>query len=190
MRFRQAKNTSYIENTHLVGSIPVWLVSSFTSFLLNWRPAVQWSFPKAVSVLCCHMPWNELKNCVKRTSVNVTTISEIVAKMYFDESWMGLKNVFLSRNMNDIPCTQCDQRLGDFLKFLATRFLAKEAQNYWQLLGYFEKPYSFVKTALATFWATFGKIGLLFTPTSGHTACTLNWISCPPIITACSRVGR
>ena len=162
----------------------------FYKFLIKLETAVQWSFPKAVSVLCCHMPWNELKNCVKRTSVNVTTISEIVAKMYFDESWMGLKNVFLSRNMNDIPCTQCDQRLGDFLKFLATRFLAKEAQNYWQLLGYFEKPYSFVKTALATFWATFGKIGLLFTPTSGHTACTLNWISCPPIITACSRVGR
>ena len=69
----------------------------------------------------------------------------------------------------NLTCKQCDQRLGDFLKFLATRFLAKEAQNYWQLLGYFEKPYSFVKTALATFWATFGKIGLLFTPTSGHT---------------------
>ena len=38
-------------------------------------------------------------------------------------------------------------------------------------LGYFEKLHSCVKTALATFWATFGKlIGLLFTPTSGHTA--------------------
>ena len=36
-------------------------------------------------------------------------------------------------------------------------------------LGYFEKHHSCVKTALATFWATFGKIGLLFTPTSGHT---------------------
>ena len=38
-------------------------------------------------------------------------------------------------------------------------------------LGYFEKPHSFVKTALATLRATFGKNGLLFTSTSGHTAC-------------------
>ena len=37
------------------------------------------------------------------------------------------------------------------------------------VLGYFENGYSYVKTALTTFWATFGKIGLLFTPTSGHT---------------------
>ena len=36
-------------------------------------------------------------------------------------------------------------------------------------LGHFEKPHSYVKTALATFWATFGKIGLLFTPPYGHT---------------------
>ena len=60
-------------------------------------------------------------------------------------------------------------RLGDFLKFLATKFLAKEAQMIGNFLGYFEKPHSYVKTELATFWATFGKIGLLFTPTSGHT---------------------
>ena len=37
------------------------------------------------------------------------------------------------------------------------------------VLGYFENGYSYVKTALTTFWATFGKIGLFFTPTSGHT---------------------
>ena len=36
-------------------------------------------------------------------------------------------------------------------------------------LGYFETTHSYVKTVLATFWATFGKIGLLFPPTSGHT---------------------
>ena len=36
---------------------------------------------------------------------------------------------------------QCDQ-IGRFLKFLATKFLPKEAQNNWQLLGYFEKPHS------------------------------------------------
>ena len=49
------------------------------------------------------------------------------------------------------------------LKVLARIFLAKEAQMIGNFLGYFEKP------AFSTFWATFGKIGLLFTPTSGHT---------------------
>ena len=34
-------------------------------------------------------------------------------------------------------------------------------------LGHFEKPHIYVKT---TFWTIFGKIGLLFTPTSYHTA--------------------
>ena len=61
-------------------------------------------------------------------------------------------------------------RFGDFLKFLATKFLAKEAQMIGNFLGYFEKPHSYVKTALATFWATFGKNYLLLIPTSGHTA--------------------
>ena len=42
-------------------------------------------------------------------------------------------------------------RLGEFLKFLATKFLAKEAQMIGNFLGYFEKPHSYVKTALATF---------------------------------------
>ena len=44
-------------------------------------------------------------------------------------------------------------------------------------LGYFEKTHSYVKTALATFWATLEKnIGLLFSPTSGHSVydvCTM-----------------
>ena len=61
-------------------------------------------------------------------------------------------------------------RLGDFCKFLATKFIVKEAQLIDNFLGYFEKPHSYAKTALATFWATFGeKIGLLFTPSSGYT---------------------
>ena len=36
-------------------------------------------------------------------------------------------------------------------------YLAKEAQMIGNFLGYFEKPHSYVKTTLATFWATFGK---------------------------------
>ena len=53
-------------------------------------------------------------------------------------------------------------RLGDFWKFLATKFLAKEAQIICNFLGYFEIPHSHVKTALATFWATFGKFRATF----------------------------
>ena len=59
----------------------------------------------------------------------------------------------------------CDQ----IRRFLAAKFVAKESQMNGHFLGYFENPHSYVKTALATFWPTFGKIGLLFTPTSGHT---------------------
>ena len=58
-------------------------------------------------------------------------------------------------------------RLDDFLKFLVTKFPKKVTQIISNFLGYFEKPHSYVKTALATSWKIFG---LLFTPTSGHTA--------------------
>ena len=47
-------------------------------------------------------------------------------------------------------------------------YLAKEAQMIGNFLGYFEKPHSYVKTALATFWATFGKNWATFSPTSGQ----------------------
>ena len=53
-------------------------------------------------------------------------------------------------------------RLGDFWKFLATKFLAKEAQMIGNSMGYFEKPYSYLKTALATFSATLGKTRATF----------------------------
>ena len=33
-------------------------------------------------------------------------------------------------------------RLGDFLKFLETKFLPKETQTIGNFLGYFEKPHS------------------------------------------------
>ena len=65
---------------------------------------------------------------------------------------------------------QCDQ-IGRFLKFLTTKFQAKEAQMIGNFLGYFEKPHCDLKTALATFWATLRKtLWLLFTSTtSGDT---------------------
>ena len=42
-------------------------------------------------------------------------------------------------------------RLGDFLKFLATKFLPKEAQMIGNFLDNFEILHSYVKTSLATF---------------------------------------
>ena len=49
-------------------------------------------------------------------------------------------------------------RLGDFFeKKLATKFLVKEAQMIGNFLGSFEKPHSYVKTALANFWAYYVK---------------------------------
>ena len=43
----------------------------------------------------------------------------------------------------------------------------KGLPTFWAIL---KKPNPYVKTALPKFWATFGKFGLLYTPTSGHTA--------------------
>ena len=61
--------------------------------------------------------------------------------------------------------------LVDFWKFLATKFLPKWAQMIGNFVGSFEKPTFYVKTALATFWATYViKFGYFFTPTFGHTA--------------------
>ena len=62
-------------------------------------------------------------------------------------------------------------RLGDIL---TTRFISKEAQMIGNLLGYFEKPHSFVITVLGAFWATLEKFVLLFTPTFGHTGCSVH----------------
>ena len=59
-------------------------------------------------------------------------------------------------------------RLGDFWKFLATKFLAKKP-NEWQLFGDFEKPHSYEKLHWLLFRQLLEKIGLLFTSTSGHT---------------------
>ena len=42
--------------------------------------------------------------------------------------------------------------------------------------GYFEKPHSHVKTAMATFWAIFRKNWATFTPTSGHTGHDHQWL--------------
>ena len=56
-------------------------------------------------------------------------------------------------------------RLGDFWKFSMTNIHAKVAQMLVWLFGLIKTLCS-TKAYFATFWATFGKIGLLFIPTS------------------------
>ena len=63
---------------------------------------------------------------------------------------------------------QCDE-IGQFLKFSAIKFRSKVAQIISNFLGYFEKPHSYIKTAVATSRVTFGNILVAFAPTSGHT---------------------
>ena len=66
-------------------------------------------------------------------------------------------------NGNDILCARPGKmlssvtRLDDFWKFLATKFLAKEAQLIANFLGYFEKPHSYLKTTFAIFLGYFWK---------------------------------
>ena len=55
------------------------------------------------------------------------------------------------------------------LKILGDKNSNKNGQKDVQLLGYFVKPHSYVKTVLATIWAFLETFGLLFTATSGHT---------------------
>ena len=54
-------------------------------------------------------------------------------------------------------------RLGDFSSDLTSNFLTKVAQIFGDILGYFEH------TAVAIFWAIFGKFWLIFISTSDHT---------------------
>ena len=49
------------------------------------------------------------------------------------------------------PITDSVTRLGNFLKCLATKFLAKEAEMIGNFLGNFQQLNSYVKTASPTF---------------------------------------
>ena len=61
---------------------------------------------------------------------------------------------------------QCDQ-IGLFLKVLGDKFSYKSSRKIWWLLASCEK----IKTSgKKYFWSTFEKIGLLWIPSSGHTA--------------------
>ena len=56
---------------------------------------------------------------------------------------------------------QSDQ-IGRFLKVLGNKISSKSSQIIGNFLGYFEYPHSYVKTAVATFWATLGNIWTTF----------------------------
>ena len=56
---------------------------------------------------------------------------------------------------------ECDQ-IGRFLKVLDNKILTKVAQIISNFLGCFEKPHSYVKTAVGTSWVTFGDIWATF----------------------------
>ena len=76
----------------------------------------------------------------------------------------------LSHSRGSCPWwVQCDQFVR-FLKLHGDKITKKSKKNDWQFLGNVDKPHCYVKNAVATFWKTFGNNGLLFTPTSGHTA--------------------
>ena len=67
-------------------------------------------------------------------------------------------------------------RLGNFWKFSATKFLTKVAQMIGNFFGNVEKPHSNVKTAVDTFWATFGNISATFYSNIwSHWGRTLTW---------------
>ena len=53
-------------------------------------------------------------------------------------------------------------RLGDFWKFLATKFVKIVAKIICNFLGLFWKPNYYVKTGVATYGATFGNIWATF----------------------------
>ena len=56
---------------------------------------------------------------------------------------------------------ECDQ-IGQFLKLIGNNLSSKRSPNDWQLFGLFQKFHSFIKTALAIFWVTFGKNWVTF----------------------------
>ena len=68
--------------------------------------------------------------------------------------------------------------LGSFWKFLVTNFPAKVAQIQRRLLGNFEHINFEVKPGMATFWAIFGKIALIFVSASSYTGLSGNIFDC------------
>ena len=68
----------------------------------------------------------------------------------------------LVSNYQNLGLEQCDQ-IGRFFKDFGNKISCKRSPKCCCLFGLFlKKTYSYVNTALATFWATFGKIWATF----------------------------
>ena len=98
--------------------------------------------------------------------VSTTSGTTLVVRKYFWWNYLQRRNVqkwssSSSYHHHLTPPIRVT-RLGDFWKYSATKFLAKVAQIIGNILGYFEYPHSYVKTAVATFWATLGNIWATF----------------------------
>ena len=79
----------------------------------------------------------------------------------------------LRKERQKVPlfCDKCDQ-IGLFLNGLGDQFTELSSKKFWKNSLTFLKTINFsVQSAAATFSTTFGKIGLLFIPRSGHTDC-------------------
>ena len=99
-------------------------------------------------------------------------------KKKFSETWvkcpaeiggLGFKlNIFIKRlgkHSQNSKFVNSVTRLGNFWKFLVTDFFQKQPK----CRVFFENITFLGEAAVATFWATLGKFGLLFTSISGHT---------------------
>ena len=70
----------------------------------------------------------------------------------FQRHWTNLKQRLWHSSAVGKVVAYSETRLDDFWKFFAKKILAKEAQMIVNFLGYFEKPHSYVKTALGNVW--------------------------------------
>ena len=61
------------------------------------------------------------------------------------------------------------------IKSFWLQLFLQEKPNLKNFFGLFEKHQFSSKTVVASFWAIFGKFGLLFTSASGHSARQLKW---------------
>ena len=101
--------------------------------LSKWRPASGGFPPKTVTKVKIFRKPIKIE---EKFSQNFPTFSSLVRVS-------GLAHV------------QCDQ-IGQFLKKFLAKNLFKIAQTFSDFMGKFEKHNFFRKTALPTFWATFG----------------------------------
>ena len=87
-----------------------------------------------------------------------------------NECWIKLVMSGFEPGSSGVGSDNCGQ-IGLLLKSFGNIFSYKISPNIRQFLSYFKNIYFIVKNALATFWATLVKIGLLLILVSGYTVC-------------------